>query len=151
MLFTLPAIATVRRRVPVRPEQAEAAWAGSAPDWLDSLPARPTVHLSFGTIWNQDRSLFRTALDALAARPVNVVVALGPGRNPAALGRQPANVHVRGFIPYAQLLGHCDVVVCHGGAGSVLGALTDGTPASPAAGSRLVLQRGAGRRGAAAA
>jgi UDP:flavonoid glycosyltransferase YjiC (YdhE family) len=124
----VPAIATVPHRVPVRPEHAEAAAGDSSPDWLDSLPARPTVHLSFGTIWNQDLSVFHTVLDALAARPVNVIVALGPGRDPAALGSQPANVHVRSFIPYAQLLGHCDLVVCHGGAGSVLGALTDGLP-----------------------
>ncbi len=44
------------------------------------------------------------------------------------VGRQPADVHVRSFIPYAQLLARCDLVVCHGGAGSVLGALTAGLP-----------------------
>lgn len=124
----VPAIATVRHRVLVRPQQAEAAASAGSADWLDSLPARPTVHLSLGTIWNQDLSVFRTVLDALAARPVNVVVTLGPGRDPAVLGMQPANVHVRSFIPYAQLLDHCDLVVCHGGAGSVLGALTAGLP-----------------------
>ena len=73
---------------------------------LRSLPRQPTVYVTLGTVWNQDLSFFRVVLGSLADRPLNVVAALGPGRDPAELGPQPPNVLVGGFIPHAQLLGH---------------------------------------------
>ena len=88
----------------------------------------PTVHLTFGTIWNRDLDVFATVLDGLAGRSLNVVVTLGPGTDPGALGPQPAGVHVCGYIPHSQLLGRCDLVICHGGAGSILNALSFGLP-----------------------
>jgi UDP:flavonoid glycosyltransferase YjiC (YdhE family) len=123
----VPAVTTIERRVAIRPELAGTG-AAAGPGWLRSLPRRPTVYVTLGTVWNQDPSFFRIVLGSLAARPVNVIAALGPGKNPADLGPQPANVRVCGFIPHAQLLGHCDLVVCHGGAGSVLDALSAGLP-----------------------
>jgi UDP:flavonoid glycosyltransferase YjiC (YdhE family) len=37
-------------------------------------------------------------------------------------------VHVTQFIPQALVLPHCDAVVAHGGAGSIMGALAHGLP-----------------------
>ena len=99
---------------------AEPAWSTAA--------ERPTVYVTLGTVWNQDLSVFRIVLEGLAHRPVNVIAALGPGKEAADLGPQPPNVRVCGFIPHAQLLGHCDLVICHGGAGSVLDSLSAGLP-----------------------
>jgi UDP:flavonoid glycosyltransferase YjiC (YdhE family) len=131
----VPAASQLTRRIAVRPELTGAgglAGSGSSglagPGWLRSLPRQPTVHVTLGTVWNQDLSFFRIVLGSLAGRPLNVVAALGPGRDPAELGPQPPNVVVGGFIPHAQLLGHCDLVICHGGAGSVLDALAVGLP-----------------------
>jgi UDP:flavonoid glycosyltransferase YjiC (YdhE family) len=123
----VPAAAAIERRVAVRPEPAGTT-AAAGPGWLRSLPQQPTVYVTLGTVWNQDPSFFRIVLGSLAARPVNVIAALGPGKDPAGLGPQPPNVRICGFVPHAQLLGHCDLVVCHGGAGSVLDALSAGLP-----------------------
>jgi UDP:flavonoid glycosyltransferase YjiC (YdhE family) len=123
----VPAVSMIRRRVPIRPEPASTD-ARAELGWIRRLPPQPTVYVTLGTVWNQDLSFFRIVLDSLAGRQVNVVVALGPGRKPADLGPQPSNVQVCDFIPHAQLLGHCDLVICHGGAGSVLDALAAGLP-----------------------
>jgi UDP:flavonoid glycosyltransferase YjiC (YdhE family) len=123
----VPAVSEIERRIAIRPEPAGPG-AAAEPAWLRSLPQRPTVYVTLGTVWNHDLSFFRIVLDSLARRPVNVIAALGPGKEPADLGPQPPNVRVCGFIPHAQLLGHCDLVICHGGAGSVLDSLSAGLP-----------------------
>ena len=123
----VPEVAAIGRRIAVRPEPAGTD-AAAEPGWLRSLPQQPTVYVTLGTVWNQDLEFFRVVLDGLAGRPLNVIAALGPGKDPADLGAQPPNVRVRDFIPHAQILGRCDLVICHGGAGSVLDALSAGLP-----------------------
>lgn len=56
------------------------------------------------------------------------VVTLGPGRDPGALGDQPANVRVAGYIPQTELLPHCAAVVSHAGSGTFLAAMGHGLP-----------------------
>jgi UDP:flavonoid glycosyltransferase YjiC (YdhE family) len=148
----VPAISEVPRRLPVRPEPAEATDA-APPRWLGRLAAGPTVYLTFGTVWNDDHGVFATVLDGLAGRPLNVIVTVGPDADPAGLGPQPGHVRVCRYIPQSQLLGHCDLVICHGGAGSVLGALSFGVPVLilPRAADQFynagrVVAAGAGRR-----
>jgi UDP:flavonoid glycosyltransferase YjiC (YdhE family) len=123
----VPAVRTIERRIAVRPEPPGTDTVAE-PGWLRALPQRLTVYVTLGTVWNNDPVFFRIMLASLAGRPVNVIAALGPGKDPAALGPQPPNVRVCDFIPHAQLLGHCDLVICHGGAGSVLDALSAGLP-----------------------
>src|ERR1700733_12358648 len=123
----VPAAGQIARRIAVRPESVGSD-GPTEPGWLRSLPRRPAVYVTLGTVWNRDLSFFRIVLGSVASRPLNVVAALGPGRDPADLGPQPPNVRVGGFIPHAQLLGRCDLVICHGGAGTILDALAAGLP-----------------------
>ena len=44
------------------------------------------------------------------------------------LGAQPAHVRAERFVPQSEELPHCDLVISHGGSGSVLGALAHGLP-----------------------
>ena len=88
-----------------------------------------------GTIWNDADDLFRLIIDAVQDR-ANVIVTVGRQNDPEALGPQPPHVVVRRFIPQEEILQRCDVVVAHGGSGTVLGALTAGVPL-------LVLPQGA--------
>jgi UDP:flavonoid glycosyltransferase YjiC (YdhE family) len=90
--------------------------------------AEPVVYLTFGTVFNHDLTLFATALEAARELDVRVVVTLGPGNDPAALGPQPTNVTVARFIPQAQLLPACAAVVSHAGSGTFLAALAAGVP-----------------------
>ena len=56
------------------------------------------------------------------------MVTVGRDLDPASLGPQPTNVHIRRYIPQNQLLPHCDLVISHAGSGSVIGALAHGLP-----------------------
>ncbi len=96
--------------------------------WLDALRGRPIVYITLGTVYNQNLEVFRALLDGLRDEALNLVVTVGRETDPAMLGKQPSNVHVRHYIPQEQLLPHCTAVVTHGGAGSTLGALAFGLP-----------------------
>lgn len=113
----------------LRPAAAIVADRGARrPSWLERFTADRTVYVTFGTVWNHNAELFRRVLDALADEPLALVVTVGSRLDPAALRPPSANVHIATFIPQAQVLPHCAAVVCHGGAGTVLGALSQGRP-----------------------
>jgi UDP:flavonoid glycosyltransferase YjiC (YdhE family) len=99
------------------------------PAWVDTLGNRPVVYVSLGTVpvFNQ-LSTFTTLLGALAHDDVDLIVTVGPTNDPAALADQPENVHVEQWLPLAPLLPRCDAVLCHGGAGTTLAALSCGLP-----------------------
>jgi MGT family glycosyltransferase len=88
----------------------------------------PLVYITFGTVFNHELTLFATALEAARDLDVRVVVTLGPGHDPDALGPQPPNVTVAEFIPQAELLPACVAVVSHAGSGTFLAALAAGVP-----------------------
>lgn len=89
---------------------------------------RPVVYVTFGTLFNANADLFQLALEALADEPVDLVMTVGRGQDPAELAPFPANARVEQFIPQAELLPFCSVVVHHGGAGTTFGALAHGVP-----------------------
>ncbi len=102
---------------------------GDAPAWLANLPDAPTVYLTLGTIYNvESGDLFQRALTGLRDLPINIIVTVGRDIDPAELGPQPAHVRIEGYVPQALLLPRCDLVVCHGGSGSTMGALAHGLP-----------------------
>jgi UDP:flavonoid glycosyltransferase YjiC (YdhE family) len=104
------------------------------PPWLDELPDRPTVYVSLGTIFARVGA-FAAVLAGLGSEALNVIVTVGAGNDPAALGPQPDNVHVERYISQSLLLPYCDVVVNQGGT-AILPILAHGLPL-------LVLPQGA--------
>ena len=88
---------------------------------------RPTVYVTLGTVYNSS-ALLATILEGLAAEPLDLVVTVGPGSDPDQLGPQPRNVHIARWIPQDEVLPHCDVVITHGGYGTVSAALRNGLP-----------------------
>jgi UDP:flavonoid glycosyltransferase YjiC (YdhE family) len=99
------------------------------PKWLAPFPNRPTVYVTLGMVFNvQSGDLFRRVLHGLSDLPINIIVTVGSQIDPAELGPQPENIRIERFIDQWALLPHCDLVVCHGGSGTVLGALTHGLP-----------------------
>jgi UDP:flavonoid glycosyltransferase YjiC (YdhE family) len=95
---------------------------------------RPVVYLTLGTIFAEPGT-FRAAIDAVAALDAEALVALGPV-DPAALGEVPPSVHLERFVHQAAILASVDLVVHHGGSGTMLGAAAHGRP-------QLVLPLGA--------
>jgi EryCIII-like glycosyltransferase len=100
---------------------------GSLPTWFDGLADRPTVYVTLGTVFNSIPGVFDTVLTAVAGLDANVIVTVGRSLDPAAYV-VPERVHVERFIPQALVLPHCDVVIAHGGYGSLIGALRRGIP-----------------------
>ncbi len=120
-----PAIAD--RTQLIRPEFPTAE--GPAPPaWLDHLAGRPTVYATLGTVYNRTPGLIEAILAALGGGDYNLVVTVGAERDPAAFGPQPPTVRIERYVPQAALLPRCDAVVCHGGSGTLLGALAHGLP-----------------------
>ncbi|GAA3623013.1 glycosyltransferase [Kineosporia mesophila] len=90
---------------------------------------RPTVYFTLGTEFNtQSGDLFPRVLSALQNLDIHLIVTVGRQLDPDRFGPQPPNVHIRQYVPQSLLLPSCDLVVSHGGSGSVIGALEHGVP-----------------------
>ncbi|MDA8394688.1 MAG: glycosyltransferase [Candidatus Dormibacteraeota bacterium] len=130
-------------------EEAGCPWRGR---WGDD--PRPLVYLTLGTVAptvaSQAGATFQAMAEAVSQLPVRglLTVAEGPHRLP---GGPPANLQVEPFVPQATVMGEAAVVVCHGGSGTVLGALGAGVPlvilpmlADQLANGTMVVRAGAG-------
>jgi UDP:flavonoid glycosyltransferase YjiC (YdhE family) len=94
-------------------------------------PERPFVYATLGTVagmMENLRALYRMLIDALADLPVHALLTTGPALAPESLGQAPPNVHVERFVAQDRVLPHAAAALCHGGVGSVLGALSAGVP-----------------------
>jgi UDP:flavonoid glycosyltransferase YjiC (YdhE family) len=88
-----------------------------------------TVYFTLGTIFNMESGdLFTRVLAGLTSLPINLIVTVGQHIDPVEFGPQPAHVYIERFIPQAVVLPYCDLVVSHGGSGSIVGALAHGLP-----------------------
>lgn len=88
---------------------------------------RPLVYVTMGTVFT-DAGPLRLAVEGVRALDVRVLATVGPAADPAVLGDQPRHVVIERYVPQTAVLPHCDVVVSHGGSGTILGALTLGLP-----------------------
>ncbi len=98
------------------------------PAWVSDLPDRPVVYATMGTVFNQVPGLLEAILIGLRDEPITLIVTTGRDQDPDAFGTQPANVHLERYVPQSLLFPHCDLVVTHGGSGTVLTALGHGLP-----------------------
>jgi UDP:flavonoid glycosyltransferase YjiC (YdhE family) len=115
--------------LPVRYETWDAAEADVRPAaWLDELPDRPTILLTLGTVFNNRTDVFAAALEALGTEDLNVVCTLGADQDPGALGAVPANVRLERYLPHSAVLSRCELMVCHMGFNTMMGALCAGVP-----------------------
>ena len=92
---------------------------------------RRHAYVGFGTVplFRDDPQLTRAAIDALIAEGFDVTVTTGDGDLARAIeDTHPTRVRVERWVQLPELLQHCSVAVCHGGAGTVLAALTAGVP-----------------------
>ena len=122
-LEDVPSPATLRFRVEDDEPRA-------LPDWWKNR-SWPLVYLTLGTVApTQDwfPALYRDAIDALSLLPVRVLVTVGRDRGPRDIGPVGPNVKVRRWFPQSDVLPHADVLVCHGGSGTVTGGLAAGVP-----------------------
>lgn len=97
--------------------------------WSDST--RPLIYVTFGTVlgYMEDAgAVYRAAVRAVGDLDVRVLLTVGRKFDPAELGSIPSNVHVEPFVEQHDVFEQAQLVVCHGGSGTVLGALGAGVP-----------------------
>ena len=93
------------------------------------VSALPHIYVTLGTIFTMESGdLFERILQAAAALPVEVIATVGRQRDPLPFAERWPNVRVERYIAQAELLPRSDLVVCHGGSGSVIGSVAHGVP-----------------------
>ena len=102
---------------------------GSPPSWTQHFPGAPSVYFTLGTEFNlESGDLFERVVAGLGQAFVNVLVTVGTQIDPAKIAPRPTNVSVQRHVPQAQVLPFSDLVVFHGGSGTLTGALAYGLP-----------------------
>ncbi len=112
----------------VRPGRFDRSGDEELPPWITSLPARPTVHATLGTVMNRTSRLFDVILNALYDEPLNLILTVGRTRDPASFGPPRTGLHIERYIPHSLLLPHCDTVITQGSINTVMTALSYGVP-----------------------
>ena len=115
---------TIRFREPTPPVRRP------LPQWWGGSKA-PMVYVSFGTVlgyMSTAAGVYRGALQAMEGLPVRALLTVGRHFDRSTLGLIPANVRVEPWVDQADVLPHADLVVCHGGSGTVFGAMAAGVP-----------------------
>jgi UDP:flavonoid glycosyltransferase YjiC (YdhE family) len=106
------------------------------PPWHHDLVGRRVVHVTQGTLANDDFSALVAPTVRALANDDCLVVVTGGGRPEAeveaslvaSLGSLPANVRIGAYLDYTWLFPHLDVLVTNGGYGAVNLALRHGVP-----------------------
>jgi UDP:flavonoid glycosyltransferase YjiC (YdhE family) len=85
------------------------------------------VYVTLGTVFNSGSGdLFERLIAGLAEVDADVVVTVGRDVDPAAFGPQPDHLRIERFVPQADLLPATDLVVSHGGSGTLMASLAHG-------------------------
>jgi UDP:flavonoid glycosyltransferase YjiC (YdhE family) len=122
-------------KIPIRPV-GYAESIGGVPGWLEEPRVRPRVYLTLGTVSFGAVDVLQRALGEIADLDVDILVTVGPEGDPAAFGEVGPHVHLEKFVNQSEILSRVDLIVHHGGTGTVLGALAAGIP-------QLILPQGA--------
>lgn len=94
------------------------------PAWLNSLkPDRPTLYFTMGSTGNA--RLFQEAIRLFGNNGYQCLVTTG---GMAKIKNVPENFFVTDFAPGSKLMEKSDLVVCHGGNGTIYQAISQGIP-----------------------
>jgi len=131
----LPASANVSYVGPILWQRANAV----LPDWVASLSReQPLIWVYSGNPRYAGAAastpidsivVIRAAIAALGDAPVQVVLTTGYQDIPSEFGKLPCNFHHSAYLPGPAMAERCDLMVHHGGHGSVMTGLMAGTPA----------------------
>jgi UDP:flavonoid glycosyltransferase YjiC (YdhE family) len=101
------------------------------PDWWHGSDA-PLIYVTFGTVLGYMSiapAVVNTVMKAVSGFPdARVLLTIGRQLDPSSIAPLPANVRLESWVAQADVLAQADVVLCHGGSGTVFGALAAGVP-----------------------
>jgi MGT family glycosyltransferase len=129
----LPASANVQYVGPIVWQREKAR----LPEWVDALSRhQPLIWVYSGNPRYANAPtpidsivVIRAAIEALGDMPVHVVLTTGYQALPEEVGALPANFTHAAYLPGLAMAERCDLMVHHGGHGSVMTGLQAGTPA----------------------
>jgi MGT family glycosyltransferase len=129
----LPADANVQYVGPIVWQRERAV----LPEWVDALSRdKPLIWVysgnpRYGNAPTPIDSIvvIRAAIEALGNMPVRVVLTTGYQEVPVEVGSLPPNFTHTAYLPGRAMAERCDLMVHHGGHGSVMTGLQAGTPA----------------------
>ena len=98
------------------------------PELLRRPDGRPLVLAALGTLMYGEPGLLAAIIGALGELPVDAIVAIGPGQDPATFGTVPVNVRLEPYVPQIAVLSIAALFVTHGGFNSTKEALSQGVP-----------------------
>ncbi|MCO5177654.1 MAG: hypothetical protein M9890_11900 [Thermomicrobiales bacterium] len=87
--------------------------------------ARPLIVVSFSTTYQRQQEVLQRVTSALGELPVRALITAGSLADSLVV---PANCVVRAWVPHEQVFPSADLVVTHGGHGTVTTALAHGVP-----------------------
>jgi UDP:flavonoid glycosyltransferase YjiC (YdhE family) len=91
-------------------------------------PGPPWVLVTISSQMQDDIPIAQAALEALADRPVRVLLTVGPDHDPAELSAVPSNARVERTASHVAVLERGVLMLSHAGHGSVMKALWHGCP-----------------------
>jgi hypothetical protein len=117
--------------VTLRYREPAAAPGGALPAWWADSGA-PLVYVTFGTRsgaeWFPEQA-YPAAIDAVAGLDARILLTVGRRDfDMSKLPPIPDNVHLETWVDPVQVLAQADLVLCHGGAGTVYDTLAVGAP-----------------------
>lgn len=93
--------------------------------------AAPLVYVSLGTVlghMSMAADRYRAVLEAVRPLDVRVLLSVGTTFDRSLLGPPPPHVHVTEWVHEPDVRAQAAMIVCHGGSGTVFGALAAGIP-----------------------
>ncbi|MER6091204.1 macrolide-inactivating glycosyltransferase [Streptomyces bluensis] len=98
-------------------------------DWQRPAGAEKVLLVSLGSAFTKQPAFYRACVAAFGDLPGwHMVLQVGRHVDPAELGRIPANVEVRDWVPQLAVLRQADAFITHAGAGGSQEGLATGTP-----------------------
>ncbi|NNE28993.1 MAG: hypothetical protein HKN16_05130 [Saprospiraceae bacterium] len=125
--------------IPIEPRPSNVRYIGPElgdPDWTSEekwqnpwsdQPKKPIVVISFSTTFQNQANAIQNSINALSELPVNGCVTLGPAMEDQHFST-PENVVVLRSVKHSLLFPHVDLVITHGGHGTLMRALSNGLP-----------------------
>ena len=117
----------------LRPTPLEIDAPHPAAAWFRAGDEAIRIYVTLGTEFNTSSGdLFTRLLEGVGDLSARILVTTGPWVDPGtielAASTGPSTVRVEQYVPQAEIIQHADLVVNHGGSGSVVGALHAGVP-----------------------
>ncbi|HEY9467995.1 MAG TPA: glycosyltransferase [Propionibacteriaceae bacterium] len=127
--FRDPSFPLPQTAVSIRSETGIGSGDHPAVDWLRAGSEQTRIYFTLGTVFNTESGdLCTRVLEGLQELPARILATVGTNIDPSSIPISAANVRIERFVPQSLVLPVVDLVVNHGGSGSVIGALAHGIP-----------------------